>query len=290
MSDDVPHARMRQTIMQGSSYRLAHQDAELLASEDLRPLRLQLELLKPERALREQGIGSTVVVFGSARVTSPELARTRLQQIAAQRSVQPDDPAWTRALADATRAKAHSRYYEEARRFAEIVSRRFQKEERRDFVVVTGGGPGIMEAANRGAFDAGARSIGLTVTLAHEEQPNPFITPELAFRFQYFALRKMHFLLRAKALVAFPGGYGTLDELFEVLTLVQTGKMQRLPIALVGTEFWHRVVDFQYLADEGFISAQDIQLFSRVDTAEEIVAVIEAFYGGKPPPQDATSE
>lgn len=278
------------TIQEASSYRLAHEDLDFMASADLRPVRLQLELLKPERALREQGISSTIVVFGSARLASPQAAQTRLQQIETQRAAQPDDPSLVHALADAKRQLAHSRYYEEARRFAEMVSRRFQKEGRRDFVVVTGGGPGIMEAANRGAFDAGARSIGLNVTLPHEQEPNPFITPELAFRFRYFALRKMHFLLRAKALVAFPGGYGTFDELFEVLTLVQTAKMPRLPIVLVGPEFWRRAIDFEYLVEEGFIGAQDVQLFTRVDTAEEIVAVIQGFYGGKPPVHDATLE
>jgi uncharacterized protein (TIGR00730 family) len=176
-----------------------------------------------------------------------------------------------------------ARYYEEARRLAHIVSSRVQREQRRDFVVVTGGGPGIMEAANRGAFEAGARSIGLNITLPHEQEPNPYISPELAFRFRYFALRKMHFLLRARTLVAFPGGYGTLDELFEVLTLVQTGKMPRIPIVLVGSEFWQRTIDFEYLVEEGFISTQDAQLFERADTAEDIVAVLAAFYGGTPP-------
>jgi len=178
---------------------------------------------------------------------------------------------------------AQARHYEEARRFARMISTRFQQEGRRDFVVITGGGPGIMKAANRGAFEVGARSIGLNITLPHEQVPNPFISPELAFRFRYFALRKMHFLLRARGLVAFPGGYGTLDELFEVLTLVQTGKMARIPIVLVGRAFWRRVVDFDYLVEEGFVSARDVQLFTLVDTAEEIIAALKAFYGGRPP-------
>jgi uncharacterized protein (TIGR00730 family) len=155
-------------------------------------------------------------------------------------------------------------------------------------VVVTGGGPGIMEAANRGAYNVGARSIGLNITLTREQSPNPFITPGLCFQFRYFGLRKMHFLLRAMALVVFPGGYGTLDELFEVLTLVQTGKVRRVPIVLVGTEFWRRAIDFAFLAEQGFISADDTRLFTVVDRAEEIVSVIHAFYGGKPPEVDAT--
>ena len=263
--------RLQDAILNGPSYRLAEEDAEFLAQDDLRPLRLQLELLKPEHELRAQGIGSTIVVFGSARIRAPE-------DVAAGA-----DPVGNEDTAGQVRARAHARLYEEARRFAHTVSTRFQQEGRRDFVVVTGGGPGIMEAANRGAFEAGARSIGLNITLPHEQGPNPYITPELAFHFHYFALRKMHFLMRAKALVAFPGGYGTLDELFEVLTLVQTGKIARIPIVLVGKEFWRRAIDFTYLVDEGFIAARDTTLFSVVDTAEEIVSTLEAFYGGKPP-------
>ncbi|WP_150428701.1 TIGR00730 family Rossman fold protein [Dechloromonas sp. CZR5] len=283
MTDSDQHKALREAIMNGPAYRLAHEDVEFLAQSDLRPLRLQLELLKPEHELREQGIGSTVVVFGSARVVSHEEAQAGLADIEARIAAGQPDPLQARDLATAKRQLAHARYYEEARRFTHLVSSRFQQEGRRDFVVVTGGGPGIMEAANRGAFEAGARSIGLNVTLPHEQEPNPFISPELAFRFRYFALRKMHFLLRAQALVAFPGGYGTLDELFEVLTLVQTGKMARIPIVLVGREFWRRAVDFDYLVEEGFISAQDVRLFTCVDAAEEIVAILEAFYGGKPP-------
>ena len=282
MTDSDQHKALREAIMNGPAYRLAHEDVEFLAQSDLRPLRLQLELLKPEHELREQGIGSTVVVFGSARVVSHEEAQAGLADIEARIAAGQSDPPQARDLATAKRQLAHARYYEEARRFTHLVSSRFQQEGRRDFVVVTGGGPGIMEAANRGAFEAGARSIGLNVTLPHEQEANPFISPELAFRFRYFALRKMHFLLRARALVAFPGGYGTLDELFEVLTLVQTGKMVRIPIVLVGREFWRRAVDFDYLVEEGFIGAQDVRLFTCVDAAEEIVAVLEAFYDGKP--------
>ena len=269
--------------MNGSAYRLAHEDMEFMDQADLRPFRMQLELLKPEQGLRKQGIGSTVVVFGSARVASLEDAQARLADCDAQVT---DEQSGLRLAAEravANRRLAQARYYEEARRFSEIISRRFQQEGRRDFVVVTGGGPGIMEAANRGAFEVGARSIGLNITLPHEQAPNPFITPELAFRFHYFALRKMHFLMRAKALVAFPGGYGTLDELFEVLTLVQTAKMPRLPIVLVGKAFWDRLIDFDYLVEQGFIDACDVDLFTRVDSAEQIVEVIQAFYDGRPP-------
>lgn len=267
-------------IKKASSYRLAHEDMDFLASADLRPVRLQLELLKPEHDLREQDINSTVVVFGSARIISRDEAQAALADLEERSATGQTDP---QRLATAKRQLAYSRYYEEARRFTHLISSRFQQQGRRDFVVVTGGGPGIMEAANRGAFEAGARSIGLNITLPQEQEPNPFVSPELAFQFRYFALRKMHFLLRARALVTFPGGYGTLDELFEVLTLVQTGKMARIPIVLVGKEFWRRLVDFDYLVEEGFISAQDVQLFTRVDTAEEIVAALETFYGDKPP-------
>jgi uncharacterized protein (TIGR00730 family) len=270
-------------IQDGSAYRLAHEDLDFLTSNDLRPIRLHLEMVKPEQALREEGIGSTVVVFGSARIISHEQAQAEVAQIETRIAVGPSGPQQAHDPVAISRRLAHARYYEEARRFAHLVSSRFQQEGRRDFVVVTGGGPGIMEAANRGAFEAGARSIGLNITLPHEQIPNPYISPELAFRFRYFALRKMHFLLRARALVAFPGGYGTLDELFEVLTLVQTGKMARIPIVLVGREFWHRAVDFDYLVDEGFIGTRDVDLFTRVDAAEEIVAILEAFYDGHPP-------
>lgn len=270
-------------ILNGSAYQLAYEDAEFLAEDDLRPLRLQMELLKPERELRKQRIGSTVVVFGSARILSTENAQARMTESEALIGTEQVNPHQEQEHAAARRKLSQARYYEEARRFARMVSSRFQQEGRKDFVVVTGGGPGIMEAANLGAFEAGARSIGLNITLPHEQVPNPFISPELAFRFRYFAVRKMHFLLRARALVAFPGGYGTLDELFEVLTLVQTGKMASVPIVLVGSEFWHRAVDFDYLVDEGFISDRDLQLFTRVDTAEEAIAALQDFYGGKPP-------
>ncbi|WP_328799281.1 LOG family protein [Sediminihaliea albiluteola] len=271
---------LRRAIKDSDSYRLAHQDLDFLSSEDLRGLRLHLELLKPEAELRRQGISSTVVVFGSARVIAPERAQSELAELEAEIASAPCGDAEKNIEAKniARRRLAQARYYDEAQRFASLISCRFQKEGRNDFVVVTGGGPGIMEAANRGAFEAGARSIGLNITLPFEQEPNPYISPELAFQFHYFALRKMHFLLRARALVAFPGGYGTLDELFDVLTLIQTGKMTPIPIVLVGSEFWTRVVDFDYLVEEGFINSEDAQLFSRVDTAEDAMAILEDFY------------
>ncbi len=273
----APDERLR-AILDSPTYRLAYEDIDLLGQDDLRPLRLQLELLKPERILREQGVHSTVVVFGSARVSDAVTARDRLAALEQRAGTMLGNPTLRRELALARRRVEQARHYEEAQRFAQRISARFQQEGRCDFVVITGGGPGIMEAANRGAFDAGARSIGLNITLPHEQAPNPYMCPELAFRFHYFALRKMHFLLHAKGLVAFPGGYGTLDELFEVLTLIQTGKMQRIPVVLVGRDFWSRAVDFDLLLDEGYVSPSDLDLFTCVDKAEEIMGALERFY------------
>ncbi|WP_029134584.1 TIGR00730 family Rossman fold protein [Sedimenticola selenatireducens] len=278
MSSESEQAGLLRKILQSSSYRLAQEDKELLASEDLRPVRLQLELLKPERYLREHNVRSTIVVFGSARLLPPDHAEARLEVLERRA-----DPALKAEIARARKQLEYSRYYVEARHFAKIVSRRFQKEGRRDFVVVTGGGPGIMEAANRGAYDAGERSIGLNVTLPHEQAPNPFVTPELCFQFRYFGLRKMHFLLRARGLVAFPGGFGTLDELFETLTLMQTKKVATMPVVLVGQQFWSRVIDFNFLLEEGMIDKEDLKLFSIVDSADEAITVLCDFYQGTPP-------
>lgn len=238
-------------------------------------MRLQLELLKPEWHLRQNGINSTVVVFGSARIPSPEIARQHLDELVGQ-----DDG---ESLARARARVDLSRYYEEARRFAGIVTRRFQTEGRRDFVIVTGGGPGIMEAANRGADEAGGRSIGFNITLPHEQAPNPFITEDLSFRFHYFAIRKMHLLLRARGLVVFPGGYGTLDELFEALTLIQTNKLSPIPVVLVGADFWHRTIDFGFLVEQGLISQEETRLFRIVEDAQGAVDALVGFYGGVVP-------
>ena len=272
-----PDERLR-AILDSPTYRLAYEDIDLLGQEELRPLRLQLELLKPERILHEQGIHSTVVVFGSARISDAETAAARRDTLERQTRAAPSDAKLARELAQARRRVDQARHYEQARRFASLISARFQQQNRRDFVVVTGGGPGIMEAANRGAFEAGARSIGLNITLPHEQAPNPYMCPELAFRFHYFAVRKMHILLHAKGLVAFPGGYGTLDELFEVLTLIQSGKMKRIPVILAGRAFWRRAVDFDLLLDEGYVSPSDLDLFTCVDEAEEIIDALERFY------------
>ena len=276
---------LTEDILRDAAYRLAYEDHDLMAEDDLRPVRLQLELIKPERALRNQAIHSTVVVFGSARILAPDVAEQQLKEALASHR---DDPASEQQVQEAERRVHWSRYYAQARRFSELVSQQFQRQGRRDFVVVTGGGPGVMEAANRGAFNIGARSAGLNVTLPREQKPNPYITPDLAFRFHYFAIRKMHFLMRARALVAFPGGFGTLDEVFEVLTLVQTRKMQNLPIILFGREFWSRAIDFDFLAAEGMISPQDRTLFRFVETAEQAVSILKEFYGGHPPDEPVT--
>ncbi|RVT53802.1 LOG family protein [Rubrivivax albus] len=253
-----------------SAYRLAFTDEAFLLREELRPVRMQLELLKPELIQQELGIESTIVIFGSARIPAPEDAQARLQEAQAI-----GDAA---AVARAERALGMSRYYDEARRFAAMVTER-TRDHHTPVVVVTGGGPGIMEAGNRGAFEIGGKSIGLNIVLPHEQAPNPYITPELCFQFHYFALRKMHFLMRSIGLVCFPGGFGTLDELFEVLTLQQTGKVRRRPVVLVGREFWSRLVDFAWLVETGMISPGDEKLFSVVDTADEAWEVLCGRYG-----------
>ncbi|OXR50061.1 MULTISPECIES: TIGR00730 family Rossman fold protein [unclassified Pusillimonas] len=269
---------LKQNLIDSPSYRVAYKDADFMEAEDLRPVRLQLELLKPEYYLRKNHIESTIVVFGSARILPAEQAQHVLSQATENAARHPEDPQAQQALAKAAKQVHYSRYYEEARRFAHIVSKRFQVNSPCQFVVVTGGGPGIMEAGNRGAFEADALSVGLNITLPHEQEPNPYISPTVCFHFNYFALRKMHFMMRARALVAFPGGFGTLDELFEALTLVQTEKMARMPIVLVGKSFWSRLVDLDFLVEEGMISPQDRDLVSVVETADEVVAILERFY------------
>ena len=263
-------------------YRLAFEDPGFLESDSLRGVRLELEYLKPEQVMRREGINTTVVVYGSARTLPARQALEKLRAAEAAVEENPDDAEAVQQLAFARQQNRMSYYYEEARRFARMLSEQIQKSGAEDFVIMTGGGPGIMEAANRGAHEAGARSVGLNITLAHEQEPNPYITADLCFRFHYFAIRKMHFMMRAHALVVFPGGFGTLDELFENLTLIQTGKARRIPVVLVGREFWNRVVNFKYLAEVGTISPQDLELFKITDNAQEAVDIIKAFYDGKP--------
>lgn len=253
-----------------SAYRLAFTDEAFLLKPELRPVRMQLELLKPEMVQAERGIESTIVLFGSARIPCADDASAALA--AAQQSGEPA------AVARAETRLMMSRFYEEARAFAGMVTQRTAGLPTPVYVV-TGGGPGIMEAGNRGAFEVGGQSIGLNIVLPHEQAPNPYITPELCFQFHYFALRKMHFLMRSIALVCFPGGFGTLDELFEIMTLIQTGKCRRRPVLLFGREFWTRLIDFQLLIDTGMISPDDVNLFNFVETAEEAWRVLDAEYG-----------
>jgi uncharacterized protein (TIGR00730 family) len=252
-----------------------------LARTELRPVRLQLELLKPEMAFIEHGVDSTIVVFGSTQIVEREFLERRLQTAETALAGDPKNKLYAREVARVKRLLAKADYYEHARAFGRLVSSR-ANEGGHDYVIVTGGGPGIMEAANRGAHDVGAKSVGLNITLGTEQVPNPYITPELCFRFHYFALRKMHFLLRAKALVAFPGGFGTLDEIFDALTLRQTRRMQQIPVILYGSGYWKQVVDFQFLADEGSIDDEHLALVSYVDTPEEAWQAIASYHGHKP--------
>ena len=250
------------------AYKLAFQDMDFLLREDLRPVRFQLELLKPQLIMDEANIGSTLVMYGSARIPEPDKAQALLD-------LAQDD----RAKRIAERLIEKSKYYQVARELGQIAGK-FPRDEsgKRHFVVCSGGGPSIMEAANRGAQDAGKESIGLNIVLPHEQAPNDYVTPSLSFRFHYFALRKMHFLLRARAVAAFPGGFGTFDEFFELLTLVQTGKVEKMPILLYGRDFWTRVINFDELLLEGTISPADLDLFKIVETAEEGWQMICDFY------------
>ena len=237
------------------SYRLAFADEDFLCRDDLRPVRLQLELLKPELLMNEAEVESTIVLFGGARIPEPAKKHT----------------ARTETLAEL------SAYYEEARTFARLMTERSLKTGGRENVIVTGGGPGVMEAGNRGAADAGGKSIGLNIVLPHEQAPNAFVTPELCFNFHYFAIRKMHFLMRAAAICVFPGGFGTLDEMFEALTLIQTGRMARVPFLLFGRDFWEGIINWQALADAGTIAQDDLKLFRYVETAEEAIAALDGW-------------
>ncbi|HKL05925.1 MAG TPA: TIGR00730 family Rossman fold protein [Roseovarius sp.] len=238
------------------AYRLAFADPDFLCRDELRPVRLQLELLKPEMILNERGIESTVVLFGGARIPEPSQK----------------DTARTKTLADL------SHYYEEAREFSRLITMKSMASYGREFVVATGGGPGVMEAGNRGAVEAGGASIGLNIVLPHEQAPNEYVTPGLCFNFHYFGIRKMHFLMRAKAICVFPGGFGTLDETFEALTLIQTDRMNKVPFLLFGEAFWRRIINWEALSDAGTISPEDLELFRFVDTAQEAVQIIDDWY------------
>lgn len=239
------------------AYKLAFADEDFLCRDELRSVRLQLELLKPELIMDERGIESTIVLFGGARIPEP-----------ANKS-----SARTKTLADL------SKYYDQAREFARVMTEKSMKSYGKEDVIVTGGGPGVMEAGNRGAMDAGGASIGLNIVLPHEQAPNEYVTPDLCFNFHYFAIRKIHFLMRAKAICVFPGGFGTLDETFEALTLIQTGRMQRVPVLLFGRQFWENIINWNALSEAGTISAEDLDLFRFVETAEEAIDAIENWDG-----------
>lgn len=269
---------MKSRITRSKAYRIAYKDIDFLQRDELRPVRLQLELLKPEIVFQEHKIQSTIVVFGGTRILEPEQARTNVRKLEQEVASDPRNSSLRKQLAIARSILGKSHYYDEAREFARLVSSECQIRERHEYVIVTGGGPGIMEAANRGAFDAEAKSIGLNITLPMEQEPNAYITPDLCLQFHYFAIRKMHFLMRAKALVAFPGGYGTLDELFEALTLVQTKKAKPLPIVLFGEKYWKRLINFEALVNEGTIDEQDLKLFVYADKALDAWNYIKFFF------------
>jgi len=265
-------------LKRSPAYRIAYRDPDFLDSGQARPVRLQLELLKTEVGMRKHNIKSTIVVFGGTRILEPSAARRQVKLAEAKCRKYPDDRALKKKLRIAKSILAKSGYYNEAREFGRLVSQDCQENNGREFVIVTGGGPGIMEAANRGAYDVGAKSVGLNITLPMEQEPNQYISPELCYQFHYFAIRKMHFLLRAKALVAFPGGYGTMDELFEALTLVQVGKTRPLPIILFGEKFWRKLVNFDFLVEQGTIDEDDLKWFVFADKAKDAWEYIRLFH------------
>ena len=274
-SEDAQAAELFITTPQtrSPSYRLAYRDTDFLLRDELRPVRLQLELLKPELVMKEHNIENTIIIFGSTRISDPEVAEKQLADAEAMALKDPTDEALARKATIIRSIAVNSKYYEEARRLSYLISQAGKSDDL-NFVVITGGGPGIMEAANRGACDAGTESIALNIVLPFEQEPNEYITPTLCFQFHYFAIRKMHFLIRARALVVFPGGFGTLDELFETLTLIQTKKIKPIPILIFGREFWDRIVRFDVMVEEGVISPEDLDLFQYVETAEEACEII----------------
>jgi len=269
-------------LLRSRSYRRADQDIDFLNRDELRPVRLQLELLKPELIQQQESIRSTIVVFGSARLVEPKTAQAKLKRARAAAAKKPHSAVLRQAVSIASKQLKLAPFYDEAREFSRLVSSTCQLNGLCEYVIVTGGGPGIMEAANRGAADVGAKSVGLNITLPYEQKPNPYITPALCFQFKYFALRKMHFLLRAKALVAFPGGFGTMDELFETLTLIQTGKVEGVTVVLMGRAFWDRVINWSALVEAGLIHKKDLRLFHYAETAREAWALIANRHGVAP--------
>lgn len=279
-SSDPERARRVVELVASESFIRADGDSQLLQRDELRHVRLGLEYLKPELALQERGIRSTIVLFGGTRVMEPAKARQRLEDAKRSLAREPDSGEARSRVAVAERLLDKSRYYDVAREFARRVGEHCRTDGSQEhWVVTTGGGPGIMEAGNRGAYDAGCPSIGFNITLPEEQFPNAYVSADLCFRFRYFALRKLHFLLRAKALVAFPGGYGTLDELFDALCLIQTRKIEPMPLILVGREFWTKTLNVQFLLEEGVIDPEDVELIQYAEDAEEILGLIRSYYG-----------
>ncbi|HOP07063.1 MAG TPA: TIGR00730 family Rossman fold protein [candidate division Zixibacteria bacterium] len=270
--------QMTERLKKSKAYRVAYKDLEFMDLGIARPYRLQLELMKPEVLLRRNRIRSTIVVFGGTRIIEPAKAKARVESLRKKLDRKPNDKELKRQLRVARSILRKSHYYDEALEFGRLVSTDCADFDGHEFVITTGGGPGIMEAANRGAYEEGASSIGMNITLPMEQEPNPYISPELCFNFHYFAIRKMHFLLRARALVAFPGGFGTMDELFEALTLVQTFKVRPLPIVLFGEAFWRKLINFDFLVDEGTIAPEDRELFVYADKAIDAWNYIKYFY------------
>ena len=256
------------------AYRLAFDDIDFLLRDEMRPVRFLLELAKPEILLKEHGVNHSVVIFGSARTCDMEQALSKRDAARQALGNDEDNSRLHVAYAKAEAAVRHAQYYEQARALASMVSERSGCQDCPKLHVITGGGPGVMEAANRGASEAGAESVGLNIVLPHEQQPNAYITPELCFQFHYFAMRKMHFMLRARALVAFPGGFGTMDELFETLTLIQTGKIKHLPVLLFGKDYWQKLINFELMVEEGMISREDLSIFQFVDDVERAWQII----------------
>jgi uncharacterized protein (TIGR00730 family) len=272
-------------LKEAASYRQAHLDPDFMMLEELRPVRLQLEMLKPELVQSKHGIKSTIVAFGGTRVVEKDEAEERLGHAEDALAADPENADLQRGVRIAKNVLKKCHYYDEARELGRLVSSTCQMNDDCDYVVVTGGGPGIMEAANRGAHDVGAKSIGLNITIAHEQEPNSYISPELCFEFKYFAIRKMHFLMRAKAMVAFPGGFGTMDELFETLTLIQTQKMDPIPVILFGRDYWDRLVNWEMFVEEGTISPRDLDLITYAETAQEVWDITTEFYKINPTPK-----
>ncbi|MEE2639210.1 MAG: TIGR00730 family Rossman fold protein [Planctomycetota bacterium] len=281
MNDPKLEARL-QEIINHSSYEKAYKDLEFIGRTELRPLRLELELLKPQMMLSEAGIEETIVVFGGTQIIDSLEADEQLAAASQALKDDPENEKLKRAVFVAQKKVEKSHYYDECREFARLVSEKANREPDCNYFVVTGGGPGVMEAANRGAYDADRRSIGLNITLPFEQVPNPYITPGLCFNFHYFALRKMHFLFPAQALVCFPGGFGTLDELFTALTLRQTGRMQKIPIILYGQDYWKNIINFDFLADEGVISDEHLDLIFYTETPAETLELIEKYHRNPP--------